>query len=99
MIPQTLLCGSYAGFFFPQFLRQTVSALWSFVLFNSIALLKTIMRDAGESTSPGQGAENKPPLRELAKYRPNIMRELCGMDEIQACRLLCGELCGKYQTA
>ena len=50
----------YAGImrvFFPLFLRQTVSALWAFMLFNSIALLKSIMRDAGESSSPRRGAE------------------------------------------
>ena len=74
MISQTLLCGSYAGLFFPQFLRQTVSALWAFILFNSIALLKTIMRDAGESTSPGQGAETS--LRWGSS--PNTGLILCG---------------------
>ena len=55
MIPAICLCGSYAGFFLLRFLQHFVSALWAFVLFNSIALLKTIMRDAGGSPSAKMG--------------------------------------------
>ena len=57
MISQTLSYGSYQGFVLPQLSQQTVNALWALMLFDSIALLETIMPDAGESSSPEQGAE------------------------------------------
>jgi hypothetical protein len=55
MISQVLLCGSYAGIIFPQFLHQTVSAHWASFLFNSTVVLKIIMRDAGNLTTSFEG--------------------------------------------
>ena len=66
------------GFLFSWFLHQTVSVLWASILFNSIALLKTIVWDAGESPSPRQGAEASLRWGSLRNTGLNIMRELCG---------------------
>ena len=90
MIPATFLCRSYAGYLFPRFLRHFVSTLWAFVLINSIALLKIIMRDPGGSLSiemrggplkcrwfySDPSAYTGP--RGWPEHHVEIMRELCG---------------------
>ena len=54
------IMGELCGVLVPLFLHQTVSALWAFVLFNT--LLKTIMRDADESPSLERGRGHLEPL-------------------------------------